>query len=111
MSDLAVAGIASPDRFRKLFGAMSPQARYVMAVAIRIAMGVLLWVLAEDLRHPMVMRILAVIAVAAAIVILLMGRARLDRLVDWWLARSDALVRVSLLFAAAFGGYLVYVAV
>ena len=55
------------------------------------------------------MRILAVIAVVAAVMILVMGQARLDRFVDWWLARPDAVMRVSCLFAAAFGAYLVYV--
>ena len=107
---LGVLGIASPARFRSLFEVMSPQTRYVMAVVIRIAMGVLLWLLADDLRHPHVMRVLAVIAVVAAIVILIMGRARLDRFVDWWLARPDNVIRISAVFAAAFGAYLVYVA-
>jgi len=40
-----------------------------------------------------------------------MGRERLDKLVNWWLSRSDGLLRVSALFAALFGAYLVYVAV
>ena len=57
------------------------------------------------------MRVIAVIALVAAILILLAGPRRLDRTVDWWLARSDAMLRVSLAFAAAFGGYLVFVAV
>ncbi|NNF48433.1 MAG: hypothetical protein HKO69_11190 [Woeseiaceae bacterium] len=108
---LGALGLASPARFRCLFAVMSPQTRYVMAVVIRLAMGALLWVLADDLRHPHVMRILAVIAVVAAVVILVLGRPRLDRFVDWWLARPDNVIRVSALFAAAFGAYLVYVAV
>ena len=107
---LGALGLASPARFRGLFDVMSPQTRYIMAVVIRILMGILLWVLADDLRHPHVMRILAVIAVVAAIVILVLGRARLDRFVDWWLARPDKVIRVSALFAAVFGAYLVYVA-
>jgi hypothetical protein len=39
-----------------------------------------------------------------------MGRERLNQLVEWWLARSDGLLRLSTLFAALFGGFLVYVA-
>jgi hypothetical protein len=85
--------------------------RFVMAVAIRVVMGGLLWWLAEDLRHTPFMRILAVIAIFAAVGILLMGQGRLNTLVDWWLSRSDGLLRFSALLAAVFGAYLVYVAV
>lgn len=56
------------------------------------------------------MRILAVIAFAAAVGILIMGRRRLDDLVTWWLTRSDALLRLSAAFAGLFGAFLVYVA-
>jgi hypothetical protein len=73
-------------------------------------MGGVLWWLADELRHPHVMRVLAAIAIFAAVMLLIMGRERLDRLIGWWLSRSDGLLRVSALFAAAFGVFLVYVA-
>ena len=107
---LGVVGVVSPARFRGLFTVMPASTRYALAVVIRLAMGALLWFLADELRHPQVMRVLAVIAVVAAIAILVIGRARLDRFVDWWLARPDSLMRVSGLFAGAFGAYLVFVA-
>ena len=108
---LGIAGLVQPDRFRSLFGGMDSQQRFVLAIAIRVVMGGLLWWLAEDLRHTPVMRILAAIAIFAAVGILLMGQGRLDRLVEWWLSRSDGVLRVSALLAAVFGAYLVYVAV
>jgi uncharacterized membrane protein len=106
-----LVGVASPAHFRGAFTEISPRARYIMAIVIRLAMGALLWWLADELRHPHVMRILAVIAVAAAVVLLFLGQDRLDRFVDWWLARPDSVMRLSGLLAAAFGAYLVYVAV
>ena len=108
---LGMLGAVSPARFRGLFALMSARGRYLAAIIIRVLMAVLLWWLADELRHPQVMRVIAVIALVAAILILLAGPRRLDRTVDWWLARSDAMLRVSLAFAAAFGGYLVFVAV
>ena len=107
---LGLVGLVQPDRFRAMLGTMDSQVRFRLAVVTRLAMGALLWWLADELRHPHVMRILAVIAIAAAVGVLVMGRDRLDRMVNWWLSRSDGLLRVSALFAAAFGGYLVYVA-
>ena len=108
---LGIVGLVRPDRFRSFLGRMDSQLRFVLAIAIRVVMGALLWWLAEDLRHTSVMRILAVIAIVAATGLLLMGQGRLNKLVEWWLSRSDGLLRLSALFAAAFGAYLVYVAV
>lgn len=108
---LGIVGLMQPDRFRSYLGEMDSQLRFVLAIAIRVFMGALLWWLAEDLRHTPVMRVLAAIAIFAAVGILIMGRERLDKLVNWWLSLSDGLLRVSALFAALFGAYLVYVAV
>jgi hypothetical protein len=108
---LGMVGVVQPARFRAMFTTMDSQTRFILAIVIRLAMGALLWWLADELRHPHVMRIVAVIAVVAAVIVLVMGRNRLDKLIDWWLGRSDGLLRVSALFAAAFGGYLVFVAI
>ena len=107
---LGLVGLVQPDRFRAMLGTMDSQVRFRLAVVTRLAMGALLWWLADELRHPHVMRVLAAIAIFAAVMLLIMGRERLDRLIGWWLSRSDGLLRVSALFAAAFGVFLVYVA-
>ncbi len=107
---LGLVGLFQPDRFRSIFTAMDSQIRFIIAIALRLAMGGVLWWLADELRHPHVMRVLAAIAIFAAVMLLIMGRERLDRLIGWWLSRSDGLLRVSALFAAAFGVFLVYVA-
>ena len=108
---LGLVGLVQPNRFRAMFTAMDSKTRFVLAIGIRVAMGGLLWWLADELRHPHVMRVLAVIALVAAAVLPIMGRARLDKLVEWWLSRPDSLLRVWSLFAAGFGAYLVYVSI
>ena len=107
---IGLVGLAQPDHFRTLYDVMHSRARYWLAIGIRIALGGLLWWLAEEVKHPQVMRVLAGLAVLAAVIMLLMGRERLDRLVSWWLALSDGVLRVSAALAAAFGAYLVYAA-
>ena len=108
---LGLVGLVQPARFRSLFTSIESQTRFVIAIVTRLAMGALLWWLADELRHPHVMRILAVIAVVAAVAVLVVGRARLDRLIDWWLSKPDGVLRISALFAAAFGAYLTWAAV
>ncbi len=107
---LALVGVVAPAKFRGPFEAMTSQSRFVAAIAMRLGFGMLLWYAAEQLRFPGAMRILAVIAFAAAVGILIMGRDRLDRLVTWWLTRPNSLMRLSTAMAALFGAFLVYVA-
>ncbi len=107
---LGLVGLVQPARFRSVFATMDGQTRFVLAIVIRLAVGALLWWLADELRHPHVMRVLAVIAVVAAVGVVIIGRERLDKLIDWWLSKSDGLLRVSALFAAVFGAYLTWVA-
>lgn len=108
---LGLVGLTQPERFRKTFGLMDSRTRFAMAVIMRLAMGALLWWVADELRHPQIMRVIAVIAIVAAVVILIAGRARLDRMVDWWLGKSHGVLRVSGIFAGAFGAWLVYEAI
>ena len=105
---LGLVGLVQPARLRSLFGAMDSQSRFIMAVVIRLLMGALLWWVAGELRHPQVMRVIAAIAIVAAVVILIAGRTRLDRLIDWWLGKPDGVLRVSALFAGAFGFWLAW---
>lgn len=107
---LGLVGLAQPDHFRTLYDVLHSRTRYWLAIGIRLAVGGLLWWLAEAVRHPQVMRVLAGLAVLAAVVILLMGRERLERMVSWWLGLSNGILRVSAVFATAFGAYLVYAA-
>jgi len=108
---VGLVGLVQPGRFRSLLTSTDAQTRFVFAIALRVGMGALLWWLADDLRHPQVMRILAVIAFAAAVALLIMGRERLDSLLGWLLAKPDGVLRFSAACAGAFGAYLVYVAV
>ncbi len=107
---LGLLGLLAPARFRKAFEAMTSQSRFIAAIVLRLGFGMLLWFAADQLRFPYVMRIFAVIAFAAAVGVLIMGRQRLDGLVTWWLTRSDALLRFSAALAGLFGAFLVYVA-
>ena len=107
---LGALGLVQPDRFRALFSTMESRSRYVFAIVTRLALGAFLWFVADELRYPQVMRVLAVIAVVAAVAILIIGRQRLDRMIDWWLSRPDSVLRVSAIFATAFGAFLIYVA-
>ena len=79
------------------------------AIGVRLLLGVTLLIAAPTSNHPSALLIIGWIAIAAGIGVLLMGRQRLRNFVQWFLDRfSPTLIRVWLLFAVAFGGFLIY---
>jgi len=79
------------------------------AVIIRLLLGAALLTAAPTSNFPTAFLVIGWIAIAAAVGVLLMGRERLRKFVDWWLERlSPPVIRVWLLFAFAFGGFLIY---
>ena len=46
---LGLVGLVQPARFRTIFTTMDSQTRFNLAIAIRLAMGALLWWLADEL--------------------------------------------------------------
>jgi len=106
---IGALGILSPGKLRGLLQQWPSRGRFWSAVVIRLLVGALFLWLAEELRYPLVMKILGGISIVAAVGILLMGRESLDRLVNWWLGRGDGLLRLGALFAMLFGVFLVHV--
>ena len=79
------------------------------AVLVRLALGAALIVSAPDSRFPLVFLTLGWVAIAAAIAAALLGRVRLRRFVNWWVEWfSPSTARLWLLFAIAFGAFIIY---
>ena len=102
--------LVAPTKFRNMFNNFNGQPRYLFAIIFRIIFGaVLLWE-AANLKFSFAMQIIGGISIVAAIVLLLMGQERMDRMIDWFMSRfSDELMRVWSVFALAFGAFLIYV--
>jgi hypothetical protein len=80
-----------------------------LAVIVRLVLGLALILSASDSRFPSVFLILGWIAIVAGVAAAFLGRERLRRFVNWWVERfSPSGIRLWVLFAMAFGGFLVY---
>jgi membrane-bound ClpP family serine protease len=88
----------------------SPAGIYA-AAALRIILGVVLFLAAPTSRAPEVVRILGIIILVAGLITPLFGLERFRRLLDWWSARGPAFMRVWAGFALAFGLLLAYTVV
>ncbi len=104
---IGLIGTVQPRRLVAVVEHWSSPARYRTAVLIRFLLAVILVRAAPTSRLPDVVLILGAVTFVAAVALLLMGRARLDALVGWWLARPGT-IRPAAIFAAALGALLVY---
>jgi hypothetical protein len=106
---LSAWGFMAPDKIWKLVnGALDKNWGIYVAVVARLLLGAALIVVAPDSRFPLTFEILGWFAIAAAVIILFLGRERLRQFLGWFEHFSHAAIRLWLLFGTAFGAFLVY---
>ena len=81
---------------------------YVLAVVARLVLGAMLVAGADVSRYPLAIEIIGGIAIAAALFLALIGRARFRRIMVWALGLVRPAARASGFVAAGFGAFLVH---
>jgi len=81
---------------------------HVLAVVVRLVLGVLLVSMADASKFPLAIEILGWIALAAALFLAVIGRARFRKIMAWALSVARPAARVGGVLAAGFGAFLVY---
>ena len=76
----------------------------------RLVLAVAIWFAAAETRLPLVTQILAGVTAFAGLSTLLMPFDKLEKMVEWWLKRSDQLLLPYLLIVLAFGLFLMWLA-
>ena len=66
-----------------------------VGAAIRVGLGGILVLAAEGSRHPGVVAGLGLFLIAAGVLVLVLGRARIERWIVWWTTRPLWVVRLS----------------
>ena len=79
-----------------------------LAVAIRIGLGILFVMVADQTRFPEAFNFLGYLMIIAAVLITLTGRERLDKFLQWWLKKPVLFVRTWLVFGLLFGVFIYY---
>jgi hypothetical protein len=107
---LALLGVYAPRKLMEWLKRMMDQDWGIyFTVVIRLMLGLALIVAAAGSRFPLAIVGLGWVAIVAAIAGALLGRQRLRKFISWWIERfSSAGIRVWVLFALAFGGFLIY---
>jgi hypothetical protein len=101
-------GVVSPRRLFSILGNIQTPAGLYFASAFRVVLGVLLFLLAPSSKAPDFIRIFGVVAVVAGVVTPLVGLERVGRIMEWWTAKPDAVLRLWAAFALSLGLSLVW---
>ena len=80
----------------------------ILAVVIRVVLGVLLIHQAGTSRFPLAIEIIGWLSIAAAIILAVIGRNNFKRLMNWALSLAKPIGRVGGVIAACFGAFLIY---
>ena len=101
-------GVLAPARLTVLVNRFASTSGVWIAAAIRLVLGLALWFAAPASCAPMLLQVLAVLAILAAVVLPLVGRERFKAMVAWWVDLSPALQRAWSLVAVAFGAVILW---
>ena len=109
------AGIVIVINPESVFGLMSRKLNslglHILAVVVRIIIGIALIICAAESKYPTAILILGWISIVAASVLGIMGRANFKRLMLWALSVAPSFGRIGGLLAILFGGFLLYAVV
>ena len=80
----------------------------IIAVTLRLLLGVLFITQSDNSRYPLVIEILGWLSLAAALLFAVMGRNNFRRIISWALSMDKAYARTGGAVAVCFGAFLVY---
>jgi hypothetical protein len=81
---------------------------HILAIVVRLILGVLLIYQSNVSKFPLVIEIIGWLSIVAAIFLAVIGRRNFNRIMSWALSFVKPFGRVGGVFAVAFGAFLIY---
>ncbi len=103
-------GMAAPGWLMALISRFRSREGFRAAAAIRVVMGIVLILAAGGTRAPRFLQVIGWITLAAGLLLPLIGLARYEAIIDWWLARPEGARFAWAGAAVAFGASLIWAA-
>lgn len=108
MLGMSLAILMTPERLKTLLKKLLEQQGFGLIAGIRIVVGILFLLAAQDTRAPSFITALGILFLLAGVAIPFIGRERIERLANWWLQRPDWVLRVWSVVAGTLGAGLVW---
>ena len=105
---LGVLGLVSPDRLLGVVRRFQSPGGLYAAAAIRLVLGLSLYLAAPGSRAPEALRILGPLVMLIGVITPFFGVERFRRFLDWWSSLGPVVLRLWAGFAFAFGALLAY---
>ena len=102
-------GVADPQGLIRMVQRFSTPAGYAFAILVRVLLGAIALLAAPDSLMPGFLYVIGGIAIAAALILLVMGRSRFEQLIQWVAGWNATFMRVALVFGMLFGAAMVWV--
>jgi hypothetical protein len=105
---LGLLGIASPRSLVDAVLGMSSDTRFYVMVIVRIVVGIIFLVAARRCRVAWLVYLFGVIILLSGLILLFLGAGRLDEIINWFAARSDAALRSAYVVDVIIGALLIF---
>ena len=107
-----LAGIIIIINPENIFGLLSKNSEklemQILAIVVRLVLGVLLIYQSDVSKYPLVIEIIGWLSIVAAVFFAVIGRNNFKRLISWALSLAKPFGRVGGFVAVCFGTFLVY---
>jgi len=105
---LGLLGIASPHSLVNGVLGMSSATRFYVTVIVRIVVGIMFLFAARRCQVAWLVYLFGVIILLSGLVLLFLGAGRLDEIINWFAARSDAGLRSAYVVDVIIGALLIF---
>ena len=103
MMAISAFGAVTPERLIGVISGWPAESRFRVVIATRLALGVIFILGARRCRVPAVIYAVGALTVVAALVLLGLGGARVDAMIQWWSHRPPLLIRAWCLVGVLLG--------
>jgi len=107
---ISVLGVTAPEQLVAVVAGWAPDTRLAVAVGTRLVLGVVFLLAASTCRFPAVIYGIGILALAAALLLGLLGEPRVDALITWWSQLPTLAIRAWCALGVLVGALILYAA-
>jgi hypothetical protein len=81
---------------------------HVVAIVVRLVLGIVLIIGAPDSRFPITLQVLGWLSIISALILIAIGGGRFRRLIYWALKLAPSIKNIAGVLALLLGGFMIY---
>ena len=110
MIAICALGVLVPERLLAVVTGWPPDTRFDVAVATRLVLGLIFLFGASRCRFPAVIYGIGILALAAALLLMVLGEPRVDAIIGWFAQQPALVIRAWCALGGVVGALILYAA-